>query len=149
MERADYHVNVVWKAFPVSNNYYGLNPAKMAIVDSKTAGEVNLLIPPERQAQWRNLSLRQVDGHDVYAHVSARLMNELDPPPNTTLALPDNLPAYIQWRWTPPIHTIMFSVLLADSNGTNERPWDFHVSHRSDVYAMRMGLSYECVVDEA
>lgn len=95
------------------------------------------------------MSLRQVDGHDVYAHVSARLMNELVPPQNTTLALPDNLPAYIQWRWTPPIHTIMFSVLLADSQGANEGPWDFPVSHRGLVHTMRMGLSYECVVDEA
>lgn len=148
MERADYHVNAVWKAIPASNNYYGLNPAKMAIVDSKAAGQVNLFIPPEMQAHWRNLSLRQVDGPQIYSHMSGLVMSELEPPQNHTLALPANQPAYILWRWNPPIHTIMFSVQLADSQG-NAAPWDFPVSHRNDVYTMRMGLSYECVVDEA
>lgn len=148
MERADYHVDVSWKAFPLSNSYHALSPAKMAIVDSKTSAMVNALVPAAQQAQWRNLSLVQVDGNEIYTQVSAKLMNEFVPPQGTRLVLPPALPAYVQWRYTPPTHTIMFSMQLADPNGANERAWDFPIFHRGIVYYMRMGLAYECIIDE-
>lgn len=148
MDRSDYHVNAIWKAFPLTTAYYGLDPAAMVIVDSKTAGEVNARIPPNQQASWLNLAFSQVTLDEVYYQVSARLMYELVPPSGSVLSLPPASPAYIQWNWTPPVHTIQFSVQLSDPDGSNKRPWDFPVMHRGATYDMRMGLSYECTIDK-
>ena len=147
MERADYLVNVVWKAHPFSNNYDALNITKMAIVDSKISGEVNNLIPPAQQAAWRNISLLQVDGDEIFTQVSARLMAEFVPPLGTSLALPPTGTEYVQWRYVPPTHIIYFSMQLSDPGGANKRAWDFPVTHRGEVYQVRMGLAYECILD--
>lgn len=147
-EKADYVVNVVWKAQPFSTNYPPVDPKKRAILDWKVAEQVNVLIPCAKQSQWRNILLPQVDRWDIYNHMKERLSNELTPPPGTEFAFPSPSFEYVRWSPTPPTHTIMFNLQLADLGGANKRPWDFQVEHKGIVYDVRMVLSYDCVLDE-
>ena len=146
MSIANYTVNVYWKALPFTDDYYRLVGAHKKAVDDLLTARVLELMPQEQQEQWMQLDKPNTNYDTILSEVNDLLSNEAPPPAGKMFVFPT--PVMVQWVPTTTGHFILYSLRIADQGGMNEEFWNFSVTYDSKLYEARMGVNYECLLNE-
>jgi len=137
-------VEVVWQAIPESMNYFTLGESAMQAVDQKFLNQLNMLVPLEAQATWRNLVYVVASLDELVGKVNALLKAEVVPPTGTELVLAE---VATIWRPRPPNgHDVEQAAMLRDASSSVPHQWTFTVSYDGESYTARAGLTYLCLI---